>query len=398
MERFNFWMTSCVFTNCEDKEFSVELLDTWRDDYFSQPDERQAHLIMRHAPAIAREIEQTRAYFNQRASRYALALRTFPLARVLDLVPYLYALRQVSIALRKSINELRVLDAFGGTGFLSHAFRHSGIEFTVADCCPQMLQLGEHAPDNVNWLQVDDYFNELARQQPGSFDLVLCHGGLHHVVVDHDGALDHAKSRQRQHRVIQNFADLLRKNGSLVLGDVPFSPASTNFAGKDFPPLADGIVQELLGQVQASRLAELGVRPSAHSLAEESSQIRSSLGVPTRNPVPRLFFDEFVTKETPLGHKASFLSIQNLNSFAVESGLSLNWQLDYLGPWLFANELEAGWYFTEKFSFGESQPVGADTPQNALVANRVRSQLGSRQITQARFGVNWGVVYSFLTK
>ena len=89
--------------------------------------------------------------------------------------------------------------------------------FTVADCCPGMLQLGDHHLDHVGWRETANYFTNMAKEEPASYDVILCHGGLHHVIADTiRGGLDHTVARKRQSLVMRNFAHLLRPGGAFV--------------------------------------------------------------------------------------------------------------------------------------------------------------------------------------
>lgn len=341
----------------------------------------------------------TRDYFQQRAARYALCLKTYPLARILDLVPYCYTLRDTAARLGKPISELRVLDAFGGTGFFSYAFRHSGMAFTVADCCPGMLQLGDHHLDHVGWRETADYFTNMANDEPASYDVILCHGGLHHVIADTArGDLDHAVARKRQGTVLMNFARLLRPGGVCLLGDIPARHSSRLLVGEDSAPLNEQMLNSLLGKEQTAELHRLQVPVTQASSFEVSKIIRRQYAAPTTHHVPRYFFDHFVQHDTPLGHRASFPSVGEVQSMATAAGFHTRTRLDYVGPWLFPTAKEAAWFFREKFSYGPCVSLGSDQRSEDFVASRLASQLGIRNLPSQAVAVNWGVIYWTFTR
>jgi hypothetical protein len=253
------------------------------------------------------DLTATREYFTLRADRYALCLRSYPFARILDLIPYCYFLRDAAARLGKRIGDLRVLDAFGGTGFLSYAFRHSGMQFTVADCCPAMLELGRNHADRVRWRETTNYFTRLAESEPETYDVILCHGGLHHVFAETDGQVDHALARQRQSLTIKNLSQLLVRKGTCIVSDIPASPPSNPFTGMDSQTVPNTTLLEVLGKDQVEEIHGLRIKPAALSLAHLSDVIRHRFSSAAAHPVPRHFFDNFVSLETSLGHKAWFV-------------------------------------------------------------------------------------------
>lgn len=344
------------------------------------------------------DIASAREYFGKRSERYALSLRSYPLARVLDLIPYCYFLRDAADRLGKKISELRVLDAFGGTGYLSFALRHSGIQFTVADCCPEMLNLGRNHGSRVRWRETTNYFSRLADSEPDCYDVVLCHGGLHHVIAENGGKVDHSLARQRQALTIENFSRLLAQNGTCIISDIPDSPPTKQFSGSDSQALSYSILKEILGRDQIDEITSLRIKPASFSLAHLADAIRHRFSTPITHPVPRYFFDHFVSKETPLGHNASFIPLQDLDEIAQSASFVLHSRLDYRGPWLFPTQRAAAWFFREKFAFAESTPIGEDQESEDFVAKRISEQLGSKSIDYDLFAVNWGVVYSSFVK
>lgn len=348
---------------------------------------------------MAREdVDRTSEYFNQRAARYAFSIKTFPFARVLDLVPYVYALSDYQRVNGINLSDLKVLDAFGGTGFLHHALGNSGICMHVADCSSGMLSLGGTPIGHDQWHHSSDYFSDLSYSMKGEFDAVFSHGGLHHVVVDSKGVVDTVKSEEAQRLVIENLSLCLKPGGFLIIGDIPDNGAPVKCAGRDVPPCLPGKVKSLLGEAHSDRLNKLGVRLEDASLFNASASIKREYGAEVDHDVPRYFFDNFVCKDTPLGHIAHFLAPERLNQFASSVGLVRDWVIDYRGSWLFENMQQAGWYFREKFSYGNSSLPGEDPESELAVAQYVQRQLGCRVTSDGLISVNWGVVYSCFRK
>ena len=338
-------------------------------------------------------IEEMRHYFALRARRYANALRGCPAARALDYVPYIAAMAHI-----KDIGALDVLDAFGGTGFLSEGLNFDPGRVVIADCTPEMMEGVTHAL-GVRREAIADDFDNMANRYEGAFDVVLSHGGLHHAIaLTDEGLVDAEESMRKQCRVIENLCRCLRPGGLMVLGDIP-APGSRNRRG-------EGLSLNCLDRVD-SHIAAEPVRTELQGIAQRflhgnlsvvniDAAFRASDPRPDI-PVPAYFFDNFVAKRTHLGHKANYPDFDVLIAVAERNGMIMEWGIDYRGPWLFSDRNTAGWYFREKFSIGTEGARGAHAEENTQMMKELREYLGVQEIAE-RCLVNWGVYYSCLRR
>ena len=340
-----------------------------------------------------REVQKSRDYFSKRAARYALALKQMPHARILDLLPYVYVFKELSEEMAKPIRELEVMDAFGGTGFLSHALMDSGMRFTVGDACLKMLSLGQAHADSVAYEEVLDNFERLSRESPESQDCVVCHGGLHHVLSESNGTVDEACSKGLQADTVSNLSRLLRPGGALVIADVAARHSRCVCEG-DFSRAVEEVdIEAILGRELTRTVKSLGLGLESCSLEKLTLRIRDTLRTDVNSPVPRYFFDEFVAKQTELGHIASFRDKDELILMGQAAGMSLQWAVDYQAPWLFDSRREAGWYFREKFSCGQTSLPGVDESSELAMAEKLERYLGAQELRPHGYAVNWGVNY-----
>lgn len=117
----------------------------------------------------------------------------------------------------------------------------------------------------------------------------------------------------------------------------------------------------------------------------------------TNFQVPRHFFDQIVAKETPLGHDCCFPSFERIHTQCAEEGLSCIGVTDYRGPWMFDSAKAAGWFFKEKFDWGNTSLLCEESEDIAKCLARIDSHLGTR-LSPNGFCVNWGVVYAAYQK
>ena len=341
---------------------------------------------------VPTSVARSMNYFDKRARRYAMALDAFPHARVLDTLPYCYLFRDVAERLGKPVKELKILDAFGGTGFITRSFPGLGGQITIADCSHMMLEEVGCGFSDKHIVEVTDNFENLAEERAGYFDVVLTHGGLHHVIKIEGDEVDSAKSLVEQTRVISRLGQLVTVGGSLLIADIPDKPLSQCLVGRSPKGLTKELPAQLLDAGQVSSLDPEIVGLLQADLFTLAEGVRSHYGAPLNHPVPRYFFDEFVAKRTPLGHEASFFPPLEQTD-ALGQSFALDWRCDYLGPWIFPNREAAGWYFREKFSVGEPDILGNQPADEVGMAVELENTLGGRE-TPEKYCVNWGVVYS----
>lgn len=335
------------------------------------------------------------AYFAVRAPRYQKALQILPHARALDLLPYIAILRATRLDERPIV---RVCDAFGGTGFLTRGLQRPNFVFTVVDACKEMLSSAESIVETTCEVTDKDFEDILEKFGPESFDLILCHGGLHHV-VELDGAQRRiSESRALQAAVCERFAMLLAPSGVLILADIPSEAPPEIIGDVDDQTISTCVLEDYLGRTCSDRLARLLAITDneAHSLASIRSKIVATLANSVPFPVPRCFFDEYV-QDTPLGHVAVYPIFGELHRTLTAHKLECISRINYRGPWVFHSEEEAGWFFREKFSIGPDSKPGQFPKDDRVMFGNLERFLGIRS-TEAVTSVNWGVTYAAYEK
>lgn len=331
------------------------------------------------------------AYFAARAPRYQEALRVCPAARALDYLPYYAALALAGLNLRRG---LRVCDAFGGTGFLARSFARYGAEIVVADVCSEMLRGASGLPNVKTHVTDDDFASVAGAFGSRSFDLVVTHGGLHHVVELSDGTPNLPASRARQARVVGTLASLVRPGGLLVVADIPDSIPTESRGSLTRHPLTESHLELGLEEGASIVSAALGVKPeNLPGLHDLQALVESRLWAPVAFPVPRRFFDEFIAPSSPMGHVAVYPDFQDLHARLLSCGMSMLGRINYKGPWIFSSPQEAGWFFREKFSLYTSGDLGTLPETERAVFEVVNEFLGSRPAAECT-AVNWGVTYA----
>ena len=340
-------------------------------------------------------VTEVAEYFSKRAARYQLSQETCPLARSLDLIPYVFAMENVMRRFSRATGDMRVFDAFGGSGFLSRSFSHTDIEFTIGDCT------NAYKPDSSTrheWVVSPDYFRSISAQRSGQYDLVFAHGGLHHAYVKDEAGVEEEPSIGLQHHCIANLARLLRPGGFFVLADIPVRPFPASYDGREFVSSDPGACADLLGH---DRMAFLNAAAPGFVLSPSLRATSCAVNAVFRNPfqagsLPR-FFDEFVALKTPFGHEACFIDFARIIGSASAHGLANICTVTYPGAWLFHDQAQAIWFFREMFGFGASTPPFEISALDADVQSAITDLLGVRNL-QARIAVNWGVTYSFFAK
>jgi SAM-dependent methyltransferase len=241
----------------------------------------------------------------------------------------------------------------------------------------------------------DDFRSTLKMFGTGFFDVVLCHGGLHHVVDVQGPQIESEKSAQRQLATVERLAKLTRPGGIIILADIPDGTPEELPGPIWDQPVEIDTLKHYLGKDGANTIAallELDGR-SATTLRAAQTAVRSKLVKDVRYPVPRHFFDAFVASKTAMGHTASYVHFGSIHERIISDGFSLLGRINYRGPWLFKTTREAGWFFREKFSVGEASALGAEPAAEEAMFHTVEAMLGTRSFPGG-VAVNWGVTYA----
>lgn len=334
----------------------------------------------------------TSSYFARRAPRYQAALAAFPMARILDFLPYAAAIRASGLDRKPRV---RICDAFGGTGFLARGLRSRSFDFLVCDCCQEML-IGATGLEKVELhVTPDDFRSTVAQYGEGYFDIVLSHGGLHHVVEADNGTVGLPASENRQQEVAERLAHLVRPEGLLIIADIPREEPPEVHDRLGAEVLDEHFLSKLLGREAVQMITRAVDADLSQPLTFDAirQRIETRLVQSVSTTVPRFFFDEFVAAKTAMGHVAAYPDFLALDVVLRQTGLVSWGRVNYRGPWLFGSEAEAGWFFREKFSVGQAAPQGEDIASEQYMFRIVKGLLGVRG-KGGLVAVNWGVTYA----
>ena len=329
----------------------------------------------------------TREYFQGRAPRYRTALRGCPNARLLDLLPYCAAIACSGPVERGDL----ALDAFGGTGFLADSLNSAGLEFVIADCSPGMLGVkNRHQVHVTN----EDFKDIRAFYGRRAFRLVVSHGGFHHVLENAD-IPNAGRSRDRQRRILDVLSDLVAVGGIVMIADIPDQQPSEVEGCLLDQALDRSTMEKILGKDAVEQvMCRTGMSfAESKSLRQVAADIAETLVAKVDWEVPRLFFDEYVAKCTPMGHVAVYPDFDAIHDYMTKKGFLSEGRINYVGPWSFANGNEAGWFFKEKFSVGDPSEPGEDKKAETEMLSILRKYLGVR-VNNDFTNVNWGVTYA----
>ncbi len=120
-------------------------------------------------------------------------------------------LEQQLRALGKDPSQIRVMDTACGTGHHAIALANIGFQMAGSDLYPEMVSLADAnakaAGEKVTFRTAGFGSINETFKQPGEFDAVLCLGN----------SLPHVASEQDLKKALQDFKDLLRPGGMLLL-------------------------------------------------------------------------------------------------------------------------------------------------------------------------------------
>lgn len=335
----------------------------------------------------------TTEYFNIRAKRYARSIHELPNARSLDLVPYCYLLDQT---LNKDIHDIKVLDAFAGTGFLANSF-NTIPQFFQVDASIGMLGNNNQYKKCTN----NDFKDILSEIGLNHFDYIFSHGGFHHVVdIDAQGNVLKEQSFKRQHEILIRLMAMLKPNGYLVIADIPDkeykeennSMSLTKIRIDDFLKFINTekmkVIKDFLNISSGEKKSLFEVKNEINNLIKETKVLEA---------IPRHFFDSYISHKTTLGHTANYLDFEMIEGWLSNISTKVL-QINFFSPWLFDSDRYANWFFKEKFSIGEECSINdCDSILNSSILDDLNSYLGVGRHNKYTF-VNWGVTYAIYKK
>jgi ABC-type multidrug transport system ATPase subunit len=334
----------------------------------------------------------TTEYFNLRAKRYAKSVTELPNARSLDLIPYCFLFHLA----KNESKKIKVLDAFSGTGYIANSFNTMNADFLQVDASTGML--GENNP-NKRCTQ-NDFVDIQQEFGNNHFDYIITHGGFHHIVeTDNSGNVLETKSYNRQKGIIKRLVALLKPNGYLVIADIPnkdFSDDLGIFA--DISMSLSSFVQ-FIGNKKIETVKNF-LRISDNeeiSLGNVKTKIGDIIKSTKINfPIPRHFFDEYIAKETELGHIANYPDFDLIENWTKEL-VKKECQINFPSPWIFETDSHAGWFFKEKFSIDQETELLENAEMEYQMFAVLKQYLGTGNHNDFTF-VDWGVTYAIYKK
>jgi hypothetical protein len=244
----------------------------------------------------------------------------------------------------------------------------------------------------------NDFQDIQERFKENYFDIILSHGGFHHIVeTDTDGNILENESYNRQKEIMNRLISMLKPNGFLVIADIPNKDFSENlgiFSNNslllsDFIQIIDNNkIEKIKNFLQISDIEKITLTTIKHKIEDVIKGTKV-------NPVPRHFFDEYISKNTTLGHTANYPDFDLIENWT--NGLAKKEsQINFDSPWLFKSKKNANWFFQEKFSIENESDLSEEEFENNFF-NELTEFLGTGNHNGFTF-VNWGVTYAIYRK
>ncbi|MBN8641235.1 MAG: methyltransferase domain-containing protein [Flavobacteriales bacterium] len=336
-------------------------------------------------------------YFNARAMRYSLALKECELSRTLDVIPYLFFLNKFKK------DKIKILDAFGGTGYFAKTINNKYCNFTIADASFEMINQLDDVK-NVSKIVANDDFDSVKKKfKNNKFDIVISHGGFHHAIIYKD-VVKIKESKLKQNYIAENLSSIVSKDGYFILSDIPDSNSYSDVFIHSDPETDISIslnqMQNMISQDKIEFLSKiLNIKKTEiFKLSEFQQLINNSINQKNVSfEVPKYFFNSYIARNTKLGHKASYINFDEIDQVIIRKGFKQIARLNLRTPWVFNSKHEVAWFFKEKFSIGKSTPIEESFLNENKLYEMVDKYLGV-EVNNGLYMVNWGVTYSIFKK
>ncbi len=149
-------------------------------------------------------------------------------------------------------------------------------------------------------------------------------------------------------------------------------------------------------QTPLAQFASFAPAMKCNNLADYLAAIESSCRrLRLNNPEPALFFDNFVSAQSPCGHTASFERPQELARLFQEAGFENVFAFVAPTPWLFPTEPDALWFIHELLSIGQprSSPAELSIHEQQLLRDGIVDHLGLHPLPDGSCAVSWKLMY-----
>jgi hypothetical protein len=143
--------------------------------------------------------------FSQKASRYILAMKETPIARLMELMPILYLLPS-----KKDV----FLDLFAGTGFVSQFLASQFSRIIQIDEVEALLNSYIYPSISIK----GDALNpDVLSVVHNKVNMAICFAGFHHILKKNNGELDEQVTERLRISALAEWRKMLDKDGRLRL-------------------------------------------------------------------------------------------------------------------------------------------------------------------------------------
>lgn len=291
--------------------------------------------------------------FEIKASAYRQALSSFPNARILEVLPFIYQLERICERLSIQRSKLLIVDLMSGSGFLSEKLYSFGFTRIVAfEACNQM-SFGSPIYNKVELKACPDIEQALQKISELEPHAVISLASFHHLIeYDSFGKVDTAKSNKLQIRVLESCFRSLREGGCIMicdLAELSFPCKKEETAYKNWVN-HNSIVKDYFSNYFSVLKGKLDLTSTYGSLTNSIKQVFALNCEGKRYSLD--WFREVVDKETTLGHKDASLSKSTLefSNDVHDSGFNLISGV-FPCPWLFDSRMQLEDFIYSKFGF-----------------------------------------------
>ena len=334
----------------------------------------------------------TEAHFNAKADRYYLALRSYPLARMTELLPFFFL---INTFIKRDTRALTASDMLCGCGYVSSALNGCFRQIHGVDVSERMLRYYPFSPRIEKLKAAVDQHSELLRKKI-NVDVIVSLAGLHHVYELTDGELNKQRSNKLQQSVLAGWAEALPVNGVMIIADVSMPEHKPKFQSHKFSlingdtPLAKRY-QKYRGDMisQFNGLDDL-IPGTPNTIDDYINTIIKN--VPSVvEAQPGLWFREVVSRYGIYGHVDNFLNPQMVIKSVVDKSSFDVAYIEIPTPWIFPDYDAFLYFFYEKFVFGGvvHSLTQIDVKIRNLILNRASELLGITKLKGGTIAVGW---------
>lgn len=335
--------------------------------------------------------------FSQKASRYILAMKETPFARLMELIPILYLLPS-----KKDV----LLDLFAGTGFVSQFLASQFSKIIQIDEVESLLNSYSYPSISIKGDALDPDVLSVVHDK---INMAICFAGFHHIFKKKNGELDEQITERLRISALAEWREMLDKDGCLLVVDVP-APGNMVRAETTLPvhsAFPTDIPGDYVSPANQIFRAIGGRNPfdgpdDSHDLKSYLDKLMSDLsGFSWRKPEPAEFFESFVSANSTVGHQACFQSVENLLQCFKNAGFSKVDSFIAPTPWFFEKRSQALWFINELFAISEipyATPDELSEEDSIILSEAVDRYLGFTDLPGGACLIWWKLMYVWGTR